>query len=55
MPVLQNLYQIFKFNSSFIIEHNLDIKEYNQNMGLKEGNIISIVDNIVFEIGRAHV
>ena len=49
MPVLQNLYQIFKFSSTFVIDHNCDIKNYSQGDGMRENNIISIGDNLVFD------
>ena len=49
MPVLQNLYQIFKFTSTFVIEHNCNIENYGKSQGLKENNIISIGDNLVFD------
>ena len=49
MPVFQNLYQIFKFNSSFVIEQGCNITNYNKGQGLKENNIISIGDNLVFD------
>ena len=49
MPVLQNLYQIFKFSSTFVIEHNCDIKNYSQGDGMREDNLISIGDNLVFD------
>ena len=49
MPVLQNLYQIFKFSSTFIVENDFNIKNYSQGDGMRENNIISIGDNLVFD------
>lgn len=49
MAILQNLYQIFKFPSTFVIERNCTINNYTQGDGLKDNNIISIGDNLVFD------
>ena len=49
MAVVQNLYQIFKLPASFLVENNCDIKRYTISQGLKEGNIVSIGDNIIFQ------
>lgn len=48
MPVLQNLYQVYKLSSTFISENNLCIKNYTKAIGEKEGNIVSIGDNMLF-------
>ena len=49
MAVVQNLYQIFKLPASFLVEHNCNIRKYSITQGLKEGNIVSIGDNIIFQ------
>ena len=49
MAVVQNLYQIFKLPASFIVQNNCNIKNYTISMGLKDGNIVSIGDNLVFQ------
>ena len=51
----QNLYQIFKFTSTFICENNLDIKEYTIKQAVAEGCLVSVGDNIAFDqIRRIH-
>ena len=54
MPVVQNLYQIFKIPASFIVENNCCVTQYTVSQGLKEGNIVSIGDNLVFQQIRYH-
>lgn len=49
MAVVQNLYQIFKLPASFLVENNCNISNYSITQGLKEGNIVSIGDNIIFQ------
>lgn len=49
MAVIQNLYQVFKIPASRIVASNCDIGSYTITQGLKEGNIVSIGDNIVFQ------
>ena len=49
MPVIQNLYQIFKIPASFLVEHNCSIEKYTIAQGIKDGNIVSIGDNLVFQ------
>lgn len=50
----QNLYQIFKFHSSFICENNLTINGYTKKQAIQDGNIVSIGDNILFDRIRAY-
>ena len=49
MPVIQNLYQIFKIPASFLVEHNCCVEKYTISQGMKDGNIVSIGDNLVFQ------
>lgn len=49
MPVVQNLYQIFKLPASMIVANDCKIDNYTITKGLKEGNIVSIGDNLVFQ------
>ena len=49
MPVVQNLYQIFKIPASFLVANDCEIESYTINQGLKDGNIVSIGDNIIFQ------
>lgn len=49
MPIVQNLYQIFKLNASFLVANDCNITNYTISQGLKDGNIVSIGDNIVFQ------
>lgn len=48
MSVVQNLYQIFKIPSTDLVAHNCSM-EYTRTQGLKDGNIVSIGDNLVFQ------
>ncbi len=49
MPVIQNLYQIFKIPASYLVEHGCNIPTYTINQGIKDENVVSIGDNIVFQ------
>lgn len=49
MPVVQNLYQIFKIPASFIVANDCNIETYTITQGLKEDNVVSIGDNLVFQ------
>lgn len=49
MAIVQNLYQIFKLPASYIVANDCDVKKYTITNGLKDGNIVSIGDNIVFQ------
>lgn len=48
MPVLQNLYQVYKLPSSFIIGNNLKVDNYNRKRAIQDGNLVSVGDNMVF-------
>ena len=48
MSVIQNLYQIFKIPSTDLVAHNCSM-EYSRLQGIKDGNIVSIGDNLVFQ------
>lgn len=48
MPVLQNLYQIFKLTSTQIVEAELNIKSYTKRQAINDGCLVSIGDNLVF-------
>ena len=54
MSVKQNLYQIFKIGSQFIVENNCDIKNYTKSQANREGTLVSIGDNQVFYQIRKH-
>ena len=49
MSVIQNLYSVFKLPASVLVEHNCNIENYSITQGLKDGNIVSIGDNIIFQ------
>ena len=49
MAVVQNLYQIFKLPASMLVKHNCSIQNYTVSRGLKEENVVSIGDNLVFQ------
>lgn len=49
MPVTQNLYQIYKLTSTKIVENNLNIENYTRYQAIKEGTLVSIGDNMVFQ------
>ena len=48
MPILQNLYQIYKIPSTKIVESNLNIENYTKKQAIREGCLVSIGDNLVF-------
>lgn len=50
----QNLYQIYKLSSTFICENNLDIKSYTKKQAIKDGALVSLGDNILFDRIRAY-
>ena len=50
----QNLFQIFKLPSSFIVENNLDIKNYTKTKAIRDGNLVTVGDNILFDRIRAY-
>lgn len=52
MPVLQNLYQIYKLPSSMIVDNNFVIENYSKPQAMKDQNIVSIGDNMVFQAIR---
>lgn len=54
MPVLQNLYQIYKLPSTKIVEANLNIKSYTRRQAIREGCLVSIGDNLVFHKIRSY-
>ena len=54
MAVVQNLYQIFKIPASVLVANNCIMNDYSISRGLKEGNIVSIGDNLVFQQIRYH-
>lgn len=49
MPVTQNLYQIYKLTSTQIIEANLELENYTRYRAVKDGTLVSIGDNLVFQ------
>jgi hypothetical protein len=49
VPNLQNLYQVFKLKSSFIVENNLNIVNYSKSKAARDGALVSIGDNLVFQ------
>lgn len=48
MPILQNLYQIYKIPSTKIVESRLNIENYTKKQAIREGCLVSIGDNLVF-------
>lgn len=48
MPVLQNLYQVYKISSTTIVKNNLNIENYTVKQAQKDGCLVSIGDNMVF-------
>lgn len=54
MAVVQNLYQIIKLPASFIAENDCNVESYPLHKALKEGNVVSIGDNLVFQQIRYH-
>ena len=49
MAVVQNLYQVFKLPASMLVKNNCNIENYTLSKGLKEGTVVSIGDNLVFQ------
>ena len=49
MAVVQNLYQVFKLPASMLVKNNCNISNYTLSKGLKEGTLVSIGDNLVFQ------
>lgn len=49
MPVTQNLYQIYKLTSTQIVEAQLNIQNYTRLQAIREGTLVSIGDNMVFQ------
>ena len=49
MAVVQNLYQIFKIPASFLVANDCKIENYTISQGIKDENIVSIGDNIIFQ------
>lgn len=49
MPNLQNLYQIFKLPSTMIVENGMEIKNYTIGRAVKDGTLVAIGDNLVFQ------
>lgn len=54
MAVVQNLYQIFKIPASSLVEQNCCIEKYTIQQAEKDGNLVSIGDNIIFQQIRYH-
>lgn len=48
MPVLQNLYQVYKLPSSLIVNNNLKLENYTRKRAIQDGNLVSVGDNMVF-------
>ena len=49
MAVVQNLYQIFKLPASMLVKNGCNIDNYTVSRGMKEANVVSIGDNLVFQ------
>lgn len=49
MAIVQNLYQIFKLPASFLVENACNINFYTISRGKKDGNVVPIGDNIIFQ------
>ena len=49
MAVVQNLYQVFKLPASMLVKNNCKLENYKFSQALKEGNVVSIGDNLVFQ------
>ena len=49
MATLQNQYQVFKLKSDFIVANNLNIENYSKSKAAKDGALVSIGDNLVFQ------
>lgn len=48
MPVLQNLYQIYKLPSGLIVKSDLKLENYTRKRAIQDGNLVSVGDNMVF-------
>ena len=48
MPVLQNLYQIYKLPTSLIVKNDLKLEGYTKRKAIQDGNLVSVGDNMVF-------
>ena len=49
MPVIQNLYRIFKLPASMIAASSLSVQNYTIARAIRDGNLVSIGDNQVFQ------
>jgi len=49
MAVVQNLYQVYKLPASMLVKNDCKIDDYRFSKALKEGNVVSIGDNLVFQ------
>lgn len=49
MAVVQNLYQIFKLPASYLVDNDCSIAKYTLSQGIKDGSVVSIGDNLVFQ------
>jgi len=49
MSVVQNLYSVFKLPASFLVANDCKIDQYTISQGVKDGNVVSIGDNIIFQ------
>lgn len=49
MATLQNQYQVFKLKSDFIVARNLNVENYSKSQAAKDGALVSIGDNLVFQ------
>lgn len=48
MAIVQNLYQVFKLKASTLVENNCNMT-YAVNQGIRDGNVVAIGDNIIFQ------
>lgn len=48
MAIVQNLYQVFKLKASALVENNCNMT-YAVNQGIRDGNVVAIGDNIIFQ------
>lgn len=49
MATLQNQYQVLKLKSDFIVANNLNVENYSKSRAAKDGTLVSIGDNLVFQ------
>ena len=47
MPIVQNLYQVYKIPTGKIIEAKLSIENYTKKQAIREGSLVSIGDNLL--------